>query len=64
MLTLSRKENEAIQIGDNIFITVVQVRGNKVKLGIDAPREIRVDRIEIRQQKDAGIDTAPPILLG
>lgn len=47
MLVLSRKRNESIIIADNIVITIVEVRGDKVRLGIDAPREISVHRSEV-----------------
>ena len=47
MLVLSRKPNESIIIGDNIEVKVVEVRGEQVKLGITAPREISVHRKEI-----------------
>lgn len=47
MLVLSRKPNESIIIGDNIEIKVVEVRGEQVKLGITAPRDISVHRKEI-----------------
>lgn len=47
MLVLSRKKNERILIDEHIVITVVEVRGDKVRLGIDAPREIPVHRQEV-----------------
>ncbi len=47
MLVLSRKKDEAIIIGDDIKITIVDVKRDKVKLGIDAPRSISVHREEI-----------------
>lgn len=47
MLVLSRKVGESITIGDDITITVLEVRGTRVVLGIDAPREQRVMRTEL-----------------
>jgi len=47
MLVLSRKANERIVIADDIVVTVVDIRGDKVRLGIDAPKEIPVHRQEI-----------------
>ncbi len=47
MLVLSRHRDESIIIGDNIVVTVVDVRGDKVRLGIDAPKEIPVHRQEV-----------------
>lgn len=47
MLVLSRKKNESIIIDDHIVITVVEIRGDKVRLGIDAPKEISVHRREV-----------------
>lgn len=47
MLVLSRQRDESIIIGDNVVITIVDVRGDKVKLGIEAPREISVHRQEV-----------------
>ena len=47
MLVLSRQRDQSIIIGDNIVITVVDIRGDKVRLGIDAPTEIPVHRREV-----------------
>lgn len=47
MLVLTRKKDESIIIGDEIKITIVEVRGDQVKVGIDAPREIPVHREEV-----------------
>ncbi|MCH8748550.1 carbon storage regulator CsrA [Patescibacteria group bacterium] len=47
MLILSRKKNESIVINNDITVMVVEIRGDKVRLGIDAPREIPVHRREI-----------------
>lgn len=47
MLVLSRKVGEAIAIGDKISITVVEVKGNQVRLGIEAPQDLRIYRQEI-----------------
>ncbi len=47
MLVLSRRRNESIVISDNIIVTIVDVRGDKVRLGIDAPTEIPVHRREL-----------------
>ena len=48
MLVLTRKTGESIHIGDDIVITVVDVRPSRIRLGIDAPPEIRIEREEIR----------------
>jgi carbon storage regulator len=62
MLVLSRHRDESIMIGDNIVITVVDVRGDKVRLGIDAPTDIPVHRQEvydaIQREKNAKKDAA------
>lgn len=47
MLVLSRKRDEKIVIGDRIVITVVEVRGDKVRLGIEAPNDVPVHRQEV-----------------
>lgn len=47
MLVLSRKKNEKVMIGDDISVMVVEVRGDKVRLGFDAPRDTEIHREEI-----------------
>ena len=47
MLVLSRQRDESIIIGDNITVTIVDIRGDKVRLGINAPTEISVHRQEV-----------------
>jgi carbon storage regulator len=47
MLVLSRQRDESIIIGDNIVITIVDIRGDKVRIGIDAPTSIPVHRQEV-----------------
>jgi carbon storage regulator len=63
MLVLSRKKNESVVIDDRIVLTVVEIRGDKVRLGIEAPREVPVHRKEIydaiqNEQRVAG-ESAP-----
>jgi carbon storage regulator len=47
MLVLSRKKNESIIINDNITVTVIEIRGDKVRLGIEAPKNVSVHRREV-----------------
>lgn len=47
MLVLSRKRDESIVINDDIVITVVEIRGDKVRLGIEAPKDVPVHRREV-----------------
>lgn len=47
MLVLTRKVNEAIQLGEEISITVVSIEGDRVKIGIDAPRSMKIFRREL-----------------
>jgi carbon storage regulator len=47
MLVLSRQRDESIIIGDDVVVTIVDVRGDKVRLGIEAPREVPVHRREV-----------------
>ncbi len=58
MLVLSRQRDETIMIGDDIEVTVVDIRGDKVRLGITAPKEVSVHRKEVyeaikRENRDA-----------
>jgi carbon storage regulator len=47
MLVLSRKKNESIIINDDITVTVIEIRGDKVRLGIEAPKDVTVHRREV-----------------
>jgi len=60
MLVLSRHRDEQIMIGDEIIITVVEIRGDKVRLGIEAPPDIPVHRLEVYERiKRENHDSAP-----
>lgn len=63
-LTLTREPYESIIIGGNITITVVQVRGDKVRLAIDAPRDVRIDRAEVHELRKQQGKTGPSMTLG
>ncbi|MBL9163562.1 MAG: carbon storage regulator CsrA [Planctomycetaceae bacterium] len=61
MLVLSRKKNESIVINDDITIVVVEIRGDKVRLGVEAPKEVPVHRNEVyeairRNQQNGSVD--------
>lgn len=49
MLVLSRQRDEVIEIGDNIKITVIDIRGDKVRLGVEAPKSVAVHRYEVAE---------------
>lgn len=53
MLVLARKPDQKIVIGDNIVITLVEIRGNVARIGVEAPDDVRVDREEIRELREA-----------
>ena len=56
MLVLSRKAGEQVIIGDNICVTMVAVRGNQVRLGFDAPAEVRIARAELYEPPAVAMD--------
>ncbi|MFT3785338.1 MAG: carbon storage regulator CsrA [Tepidisphaeraceae bacterium] len=65
MLVLSRQRDETIMIGDDIEVTVVDIRGDKVRLGITAPKEISVHRKEVyeaikRENREAAQNKLKP----
>lgn len=65
MLVLTRRPDESIQIGDDIQVTVIEVRGDQVRLGITAPRTVPVHRQEIWEeicQENAALIANAPIL--
>ena len=53
MLVLSRKDGESIRIGDDILVRISEIRGGRVKIAIDAPRDVRVRRSELRRVKES-----------
>jgi len=59
MLVLSRKKNEQIVIGDGIVITIVDVRSDKVRIGIEAPADVPVHRHEVYLALQKQAETAP-----
>jgi len=66
MLVLSRKKNESIVINNDIRIVVVEIRGDKVRLGVEAPREVPVHRHEVydaiqRSQQDDSTESAESV---
>lgn len=59
MLVLSRKEGEQLLIGDNIVLTINHLSGNRVAIGIEAPRDIRIVRGELNLHEIAAGGTQP-----
>lgn len=61
MLVLTRRAGESVMIGDNVIITVLEARGDVVRLGIEAPREVQVHREEVyRELQAANREAASP----
>ena len=65
MLILSRKINEKVMIGDDITVSIIEIRGDQVRIGIDAPKNIKVFRQEvldaIKAENKAASESAPII---
>ena len=53
MLVLSRKTNQSIQIAENIQITILKIHGDRVRIGVDAPQDIRILRSELTANNGA-----------
>jgi carbon storage regulator len=64
MLVLTRKVGESIIIDGDVTVTVIALDGNKVRLGILAPPEVRVDREEIHQMRSQFSNASPRDLVG
>jgi len=61
MLVLTRRAGESVMIGDNVTITVLEARGDVIRLGIDAPRDVQVHREEVyRELQVANREAASP----
>jgi carbon storage regulator len=60
MLVLSRKANEAIVINDTVRVSIVAIKGDRVRLGIEAPRSVTVDRAEVHERRMQFIDVPLP----
>ena len=59
MLVLTRKKEQSLVIGENVRITVLKVQGNQVRIGIEAPREVRVLRSELDDWSEFRFDEHP-----
>ncbi len=61
MLVLTRRANQSIIIGDDVVVTVLEVRGDQVRIGITAPRNVTVHREEVyKQLHDSNVEAANP----
>jgi len=60
MLILTRRIGETLMVGDDVAITVLGIKGNQIRLGVDAPKDVSVHREEIYQriQKERGEETS------
>ena len=63
MLVLSRKKNESIVIANDVVITVVEIRGDKIRLGIVAPKAVPVHRLEVYEAIHGRLPDAAPLIV-
>jgi carbon storage regulator len=54
MLILTRRNGESLKIGDNVTVTILTVRGNQVRIGVEAPRDVTVHRKEVYERIQRG----------
>ncbi len=64
MLILSRRIDESIQIGDEITVTILDIKGKQVRIGISAPDDVTVHREEIYERIQADLDSANDLVSG
>ncbi len=62
MLVLSRKEGERLVIGDNITVVISKVCGNRVTIGIEAPKDVMIFRSELKEEEDAAEPISKPLV--
>lgn len=60
MLVISRMDGEKFKIGDSIVVTIIETRQGRCRIGIEAPKEIVVDRMEVAERRAASLDPPKP----
>ncbi|MDA7949995.1 MAG: carbon storage regulator [Pirellulaceae bacterium] len=61
MLVLSRKETERIKLGDDVTLTIIQISGDKVRLGIEAPKNVLILRDELKPHEEKSVPLPLPL---
>ena len=61
MLALSRKKNEALVIDNKIEVTILEIKGDQVKVGISAPKDIKIIRNELRHAQETNLDSSKAV---
>ncbi len=64
MLVLSRKSQESIVVDGGIVITILEVKGNRVRMGVSAPDDVRILRAELARQRPVANAACPPAVVG